>query len=348
LTAVCCVLSATVSAQEIPSTQVNEPSPKDRETDAKAFSLQLANEQLDPNHKYEATGFLLGLTDGSVTEPQTTDRPYTGHLEFSLHTGVGEGERSLPGIGLEFYEQLAAGRWPDGKSRLGVHLAAENAGAWGRGGGMAHLYGGAVGTVGYLDFVALAHLIIEWWKAEKLKQLPAGASIPLDATLTLRVSEPGGGLPDQISVIPLTEGWIGDVVHAGCDDRGRCVVEGLPSASSTLLVRGNGESLVCWDHFQPELFVVLKPTGWLQVIPKQHSGICCPIIRVLDQDSEAIVPIMHWINPGREDWVRVPPSGLRLTLPEGRYRIQTSQHYEGSFVDTAVMADRLSTVEVLY
>lgn len=344
LTVVCCVLSATVSAQENPSFRANDSLPKNRETDAKAYSLQLTPEQLAPNHKPKATGFLLGLTDRSVAEPQTTDRPSTGHLEFSLFMGIDDSERSFPGIGLEFYEELAAGRWPDGKTRLGTHLAAEHARAWGHVGGMAHVYGGGVG----IDPIALVHLIIEWWEAEKLKQLPAGASLPRNGTLTLRVSEPGGGPPDQISVIPLTEGWIGDVVHAGCDDRGRCVAEGLPSASSTLLVRGNGESLVRWDHSQPELFVVLKPTGWLQITPRQHSGICCPIIRVLDQDSEAIVPIIRWINPGREDWVRVPPSGLRLTLPEGRYRIQTSQHYEGSFVDAAVMADRVSTVEVLY
>jgi hypothetical protein len=112
-----------------------------------AYSLQLSPEQLDPNHNPGATGFLLGLTDRSVAEPQTTDPPSTGHLEFSLYTGVGEGERSLPGIGLEFYEQLAAGRWPDGKSRLGVHLAAENARAWGHVGGMAQVYGGALGLI---------------------------------------------------------------------------------------------------------------------------------------------------------------------------------------------------------
>ena len=309
-----------------------------------AYSLQLTPEQLDPNHKPGASGFLLGLTDGSVAEPQTTDRPSTGQLEFSLYTGVGDGERSLPGIGLEFYEQLASARWPDGKTRLGVHLAAENARAWGHVGGMAQVYGGGVG----IDLIALTRLIIMWWKSEKLKQLPAGASIPLDATLTLRVSEAGGAFPGHISVLPLTQGWIGDVVHARCDDQGRCFAKGLPSASSLLLVRGDGGSLVRWNHFDPEISVVLRPTGWLRVSPDNRYGICCPMIRVLEGGSDAIVPIIRWINPNREPWVRVPPSGLTLVLPEGRYRIQTSQHNEGSFVEVTVLPDSVSTVEVVY
>jgi hypothetical protein len=70
------------------------------------------------------------------------------------------------------------------------------------------------------------------------------------------------------------------------------------------------------------------------------------MIRVLEENTGAIVPILRWINHDREDWVRVPRSGLTLTLPEGRYRIQTSRHFEGSFVEATVFSDRVSTVEV--
>lgn len=71
-------------------------------------------------------------------------------------------------------------------------------------------------------------------------------------------------------------------------------------------------------------------------------------IRVLEDISDSVVPIIRWINPGRKAWVQVPPSGLNLMLPEGRYRVQTSQYYEGSFIEATVAADRVTTVDVVY
>jgi len=344
LTVVLCVLSPTISAQEQPSPQVRDVSPKDSERDAKVFYLHLTAEQLNPKQEVGTTGFLLGLTDRSAAESQTIDRQPAYQLEFSLHTGAGGGDRSLPGIGLEFYDDLAASRWPGGKTRLETHLAAEYARVLE--GGRVGVYGGDVGVISSLDLIALARLVVMWWQSHELRQLPAGASIPRDATLTLEVRDTGGTSPGHISVLPLTQGWIGDAVHARCDDRGRCVVEGLPSASSTLFVRGVGGSVVRWDHSSSELSVALRPTGWLRISPEQQFGVCCPVIRVLEENTDAIVPILRWINPDREDWVRVPRSGLTLTLPEGRYRIQTSRHFEGSFVEATVFSDRVSTVEV--
>lgn len=338
------MLSATISAQEHLSLQVGDPSPKDSEMDAKFFSLHLTAEQLDRRNANGTAGFLLGLTNRSAVESQTIDGRPAGRLEFSLHSGASGGDRSLPGIGLEFYDDLAASRWPGGKTRLETHLAAEYARVLE--GGQVGVYGGDIGVIRSLDLIALARLIVMWWKSHNQRQLPAGAYIPRDATLTLEVRDTGGSSPGHISVLPLTQGWIGDAVHARCDDRGQCVVEGLPSASSTLFVRGDGGSVVRWDPSNSNIFVALRPTGLLRISPDQQPGVCCPMIRVLEENTDAIVPILRWVNPDREDWVRVPPSGLTLTLPEGRYRIQTRQQFQESFVEATVLSDRVSIVEV--
>jgi hypothetical protein len=306
------------------------------------FSLGLDMDRLSGERRAEEPEFSLGVFDQQAAiEVEVVPEP-KGQLEFSLFTGVGDEGASLPGIGLEFYDELAARRWPGAKTRLSAHLAAQFARVLE--GGRVGAYGGDVGVLRTLDWVAMARLAVLWWQTYKLGQLPPGASIPTDATLTLVVRDADGRTPGHISVLPLTQGWIGDAVHARCDPYGRCVAKGLPSASSTLLVRGDGGSIVRWDHIKADISVSLKPTGLLQILPAQ----CCPEIRVLEEKSDAVVPVIQWVNPGREDWVRVSPSGLTLSLPVGRYKIQTNQNSERSFIDATVTADQVTTVEVVY
>ena len=314
--------------------------PEDRELDPGGFSLRLDAEELSEPGRVDQPGFSLGITVQQTTPEGVNGLEPKGGLELSLYAGVGSERASPPGTGLEFHDELEARRWPGGKTRPEAHLAAEQARVLE--GGQVGAYGGDVGVLKTFDLVAMARLAALWWKTYQRGRLPPGASIPTDASLTLKVRDTEGRVPGHISVLPQTQGWIGDAVHARCDDRGRCVAEGLPSASSTLLVRGEGGSVVRWDHSDTEISIALRPTGWLQILPAR----CCPEIRVVAQESGAVVPVIQWINPGREDWVRVPSSGLTLSLPEGRYTIQINHESDSSLVDATVTADHVSTVEV--
>ena len=329
-------------AQQGPPIEDGPATPDDRKQSSRVFSLGLDVDRLTEPQPADEPEFSLGITEERAAPEGGEIRESQGQLEFSLYAGVGDDRASLPGIGLEFYDELAARRWPGHKTRLGVHLAAEYARVLA--GGRVGAYGGDVGVIQTLDFVAMARLAALWWKTFKLGQLPPGASIPTDATLILEVTDADGGSPGHISVLPLTQGWIGDAVHARCDSDGRCVANGLPSASSTLLVRGDGGMVARWDHIEPTISVSLKPTGVLQI----SAAECCPEIRVLEEKSDAIVPVIRWVNPGREEWVRVPPSGLALSLPVGRYTIQINQHSETSVVDATVLPDQVTAVDVVY
>ena len=311
-----------------------------------SYSLRLAAEQLDLEGDESRNRFNLGIVDRPVEETSTVASPSNGQLVLSLHADTGMRENLSPGVGLEFLDDLVV---PSRRSTMTLHEASiADWHARTYEGGLVGAYGGGGGMIGTVSVVALARLIIRGWELYKLAKLPPGASIPRESTLTLAVRDIDGIAPGYISVLPLTDGWIGDALHTNCDDRGHCVVTGMPSASSTLLVRGRGGSVVYWDHALPEISVRLKPTGLLQIDPVKQSGACCPVVRVLDERSHAVVPIIRWVNRDREEWIRLPKKGLTINIPEGQYRIQTSESNEESYILAEVSADRVTRVEVAY
>jgi len=346
LAVICFVIPAVAFGQE--TTTPNEPQSLllNLTPSTSSYSLLLAAEQLDLESDESRSRFNLGIVDRPTKELPTDVSPSSRQLELSLHTDTGRRENFLPGFGREFLDDLAS---KGGRSTLALHEA--SIAAWHARtfeGGLLGAYGGGSGVITTLNLVALARLIVMWLESRKLGKLPQGASIPRESTVTLEVRDINGTAPRYISVLPLTQGWIGDALHAECDDRGRCVVSGMPSASSTLFVRGQGGSVVRWDHARPEISVDLKPTGLLQIYPVRYTGVCCPEIRVVDEDSHTIVPIIRWTNRDREEWIRLPEKGLTINIPEGQYRVQTSESNEESYVSAEVSAGRVTKVEVAY
>jgi hypothetical protein len=346
LAAICVVVPAIVSGQETTTPTEPQSLSLNLTPTTSSYSLRLAAEQLDLEGDESRSRLNLGIVDRPAEETSTDASPSNGQLVLSLHADTGMREHFSPGVGLEFLDDLVV---PSRRSTMTLHessIADWHARTYE--GGLVGAYGGGGGMIGAVSVVALARLIIRGWELYKLGKLPPGASIPLESTLTLVVRDIDGIAPGYISVLPLTDGWIGDALHTNCDDRGHCVVTGMPSASSTLLVRGQGGSVVRWDHALPEISVRLKPTGLLQIDPVKQSGACCPVVRVLDERSHAIVPIIRWVNRDREEWIRLPKMGLTINIPEGQYRVQTSESDEESYILAEVSADRVTRVEVAY
>ena len=346
LAVVCLVVPAIVAGQE--NTTPTEPQSLSQNLTptTSSYSLRLAAEPLDLEGDESRSRFNLGIVDRPVEETSTDASPSNEQLVLSLHANTGMRGRFSTRVGLGFLDDLVV---PSRRSTMTLHEASiADWHARTYEGGLVGAYGGGGGMLGAVSVVALARLIIRGWELYKLGKLPPGASIPRESTLTLVVRDIDGIAPGYISVLPLTDGWIGDALHTNCDDRGHCVVTGMPSASSTLLVRGQGGSVVRWDHALPEISVRLKPTGLLQIDPVKHSGACCPVVRVLDERSHAIVPIIRWVNRDREEWIRLPKNGLTINVPEGQYRVQTSESNEENYILAEVSADRVTRVEVAY
>ena len=346
LAVICIVVPAIASGQETTTPTEPQSLSLNLRPSTSSYSLRLAAEQLDLEGDESRSRFNLGIVDRPAEETSTDASPSNGQLVLSLHADTGMREHFSPGVGLEFLDDLVV---PSRRSTMTLHessIADWHARTYE--GGLVGAYGGGGGMIGTVSVVALARLIIRAWELYKLGKLPPGASIPLESTLTLVVRDIDSIAPGYISVLPLTDGWIGDALHTNCDDRGHCVVTGMPSASSTLFVRGQGGSVVRWDHALPEISVRLKPTGLLQIDPVKQSGACCPVVRVLDERSHAIVPIIRWVNRDREEWIRLPKKGLTINIPEGQYRVQTSESDEESYILAEVSADRVTRVEVAY
>lgn len=343
LVVICFAIAAIVSGQETTSPEIPRPLSLDFTPGSKSLSLNLTFEPFDPKNDEPTHHFSLGIWDRLPRELQPDTSPSGGHLEYSLQMGTQGAEKILPESVLEVLEDFVP---TSGRYRMTPYET--SIAAWHErtfeGGYLGRYQGG--GTLVTVDLIALYRLIVAAWESYKLWRLPRGASIPRESTLTVVVREVNGAVPSHISVLPLTEGWIGDAVHANCDDRGRCVAGGMPSSSSTLFVRGQGGGVVYWDHTKPEISVLLKPTGLLQIDPAENSGSCRLVVRVLEERTHAIVPIVRWINRKREDWVRVPENGLTINVPEGRYRIQTSELDENSYVLAEVSADQITQVAV--
>ena len=173
-----------------------------------------------------------------------------------------------------------------------------------------------------LDPAGWAHLFSRLRGALR-KKAPPGARVPLDHALKLVVRETDGGSPEEIVVLPMVLGYVGDPVHASCDPAGRCPVPALPSESSTLLVRGRGAAIVTVGPNDPGALVTLRPTGVLRFEPTESAEDGAWRVRVTDLESGAPVPVIRWQNPGRGPWTPVPRTGLVLLLPAGSYKVDS-------------------------
>ncbi len=106
------------------------------------------------------------------------------------------------------------------------------------------------GTVNYyqdgalFDVTALIRVFKSFLKSRKAKRQPLGSRVDRNRTLVLHVLENDGSIPPTITVLPMTLGWVGDVLIANCDSSGRCFIEGLPDRRSNLLIRGAGAAFI--------------------------------------------------------------------------------------------------------
>lgn len=269
---------------------------------AGGFRLCLAEDTLDPVPPAEVSS-LPPLTLSSLSEPDY------------------EAPNPLNG---DFAEELRKMRWPDGVGRMGHHVVSEQARVMS--GGLKGLFrasGESIdGSLGVpIDFVAIGRIIGKWWRSRQENRRPEGARLPRDATLHLVVREADGSVPNQISVLPLTVGWIGEAMPGSCDQQGRCTVEGLPGATSTLLVRGSGAAIVAAHRFDRELPVTLRPAAWLKLEPASDAR---PLVRIVDETTRLTVPVIRWMNPERGEWVTLTAAGLPLLLPAGTYTVEVT------------------------
>jgi len=182
-------------------------------------------------------------------------------------------------------------------------------------------------------------------RAALRKKEPLGAQVPLEHELNLVVRETDGGPPGEIVVLPMALGYVGNPVHASCDPAGRCQVPGLPSESSTLLVRGRGAAILSVGRTDPGALVTLKPTGVLRIEPSEFAEEKMWRVRVIENESGATVPVIRWQNPGRGPWTPVPRTGLVLLLPAGVYKLEISGPGRQLWaVEAEVAADKVVVV----
>ncbi len=198
-----------------------------------------------------------------------------------------------------------------------------------------------------LDVDAIVRMIRDWRHRRRDRKLPAAALLPRDAEVTLVVRDTDGGPPQSISVVPLTDGWVGETLHASCDGSGRCFVNGLPGAPSTLLVRGEGAAVVPWRPTDRGLTIRLRPTGTVRLVPPFLERCRPPTVRVVDEASGLVVPVLRWLNPKRGSWVPLHRASLPLVVPVGVYRVEVLQGQGSAPFETIVIdADREAEIEV--
>jgi hypothetical protein len=296
--------------------------PEDPAAERAGFSLGLAD--IDPSEQ-QPNGFRLGLEHCDLTAP---DAPGSGtgslpELSLSSHSNGRVGPQVL--LGPDFAEELRQARWPDGVGRLEHMLTAELArGLSGGTPGACRAMGQNIdcSTGPLIDVIRVYKVIRKWWHTRKERRQPPGALVTRTQRATLQVREADGSMPEEINVLPLIQGWVADVIPASCVE-GRCRVDGLPDRACTLLVRGRGAALVALHRFDVESYVVLRPVGWLRLIPGRPSDVEEPVrVRLVAAASGLTTPVIRWLNPERGETCPLPNRGLPLLLPEGEYRVE--------------------------
>lgn len=284
----------------------------------RSFGLGLVARGSDQQSR--AQNLALDLDLSLVDE---VDLPHTAaagdeSLAFDLEVSSAPSEDSVLSIdfGLDFDDGswFFAGRRP--LDPLERHVAAEAAAVIPGGRGR--------GLLLKLDSLELVSRVREWRRARRERRLPPGARVARNRELELIVRGDGISEPKHLTVVTLTDGWVGETIHTACED-GRCRVEGLPAAGSTLLVRGDGAALMPWNPADRELFANLRPSGTVRLEMDRESGCESGPIRVVAVRSGLAVPLAGWRSPGLGEWVDLETGGRVAVLPAGNYRIEQAQ-----------------------
>lgn len=281
-----------------------------QEPDPGEFSLSLSDEQTDRVEGF----FALELTTLGIFDPTIEWSPEATVPALEIEDSTGSAATD-PDVLVDLHKELEAQRWPDGKTRMEAHMRSEL---------LDQMSGGAVNSVqdgALFDVNGLIRYIKSIRKARKAKRLPVGSRVERNQTLILHVKENDGSIPETITVLPMTLGWVGDVVVAICDPRGRCAVEGLPNGHSPLLIRGTGAAILGFFPGGKPQRLQLYPVGILKLLPPADA-VGSTKARVTHQPTRQFVPVIRWLNPGRGEWFDVPPTGLPLLLPHATYEIE--------------------------
>ena len=144
-----------------------------------------------------------------------------------------------------------------------------------------------------------------------------------DASTVFVVREPDGRPADGIDIWGLAGGFLGPVIVAACTEGGRCEVKDLAPGRWSLRVRGQGMALVTAVIPQDEIAVQLRRSGELTIAaPADESGAAWQV-RISDTSTGVVLPVHRYANPAGGEWAPVRASGLRLTVPEANWRIES-------------------------
>jgi hypothetical protein len=313
----------------------------------------------EPEAEVEDGGFDLGLEEALQGWAEAREAEH-GEIPLRLWEAVprGEDESDAAGSSLELdlagsaeslrsggssleslAEELSETAWPEGMGRITEGMRLERVRA--REGG---LIGSGDGMGGLVDIPLLVRWIAGRVEKARLARRPAGARLSRDWSLRLGLlgeSSPG---VDEVSVLPLVDGWVAEEVIGSCGVDGRCTIEGLPAGPSVLFVRTAGAAgLVRLPGSGLELGLRLRPLGLLRISEAHDPS---TEIRVVDDRVGLVVPVSRWQNAGRGEWVPVSAGSLALLLPEGPYRVQW-RTAEGGAGAVGVRVNRNGGAEVL-
>jgi len=95
------------------------------------------------------------------------------------------------------------------------------------------------------------------------------------------------------------------------------------------------------------LTIRLRPTGTVRLVPPFLERCRPPTVRVVDEASGLVVPVLRWLNPKRGSWVPLHRATLPLVVPVGVYRVEVLQGQGSAPFETIVIdADREAEIEV--
>ena len=298
--------------------------------DDSTFSLGLANAESP------GSGFGLDLASLPVFDPSVEWDPDSQGPPLVLEYSIASPHFDSATL-LDFQDELAEQRWSNGKGRLEAHLRADM---------LDQMSGGAVGYFqdgSGLDVMAVIRVFKAIHKSIKRRRLPLGGRLPRDQNMIVHVREDDGSIPESISVLPMTLGWVGDVLVAGCDATGACLIEGLPKEVSILLIRGEGSAPTMFRAGNGPHHLILKENGILKLRPPAVSTVPYRV-RVTHIPTGLTVPVIRWLNPKREEWTRIPAGGIPLLLPEASYEVEWMDGSH-SIRSTAIDVDAGASVE---
>jgi len=296
-----------------------------RESEPDGFSLSLDFERIDRSEE----NFALELTTLGFFDPSIDWDPGAKARALEIEDSTGD-TAADPDALIDLQKELEEQRWPDGKTRMEVHMRSEL---------LDQMSGGAVNSVqdgALFDVMGLVSYIKSIRKARKAKRLPAGSRVQRNQTLVLNVREDDGSTPPTITVLPMVLGWVGDVLVANCGSSGKCTVEGLPDNQSTLLVRGTGAAFVGFSPGRKPQPLDLEPVGILKLMPPADAT-GFTRARLTHRPTKLQVPVIRWLNPGRGEWFNIPPTGLPLLLPQAAYEIEWMDESSASHETTIVV-----------